>query len=130
MTRSRPLDTSHHMEPAIIAATIGLTGTITSPIIVELVKRRLANRQLPDIPAARVAALQGRWIGSYHQEVSPIGELDGTLSLAFTIVGKQVTGDVQQQVDWAGEVCQHSFTVTGAFQHYRFLMLLLRLLNG
>lgn len=111
------------MDPTVTVAILGAVGTVTSPIVAEFVKHRLAQRKMPTIASNRLEALQGKWEGTIHQEDSPKGPLDGTLTIVFSVARKEVMGKAEQTIAWGSERLQQSFGLSGAFYHSRFLNL-------
>ncbi len=81
--------------------------------------RTLDKRSLPKIEASRRRAMEGHWVGEFHQQAS-LNRPATTINIHLEIQAgrRQVTGKM-----WVEDNSKFEFKIQGAFYHNRYLRL-------
>jgi hypothetical protein len=110
------------MDQPIVVAVIGGVCTVVSPILTLLATRLYDQRFLLPLGEGRRKALDGKWQGTFHQEVGPDGKpLDADYSLQLVTSRKTVKGEGSSHFELGGKKYEPKFFVAGGLIHERFL---------
>jgi hypothetical protein len=110
------------MDARITVAVIGGVFGIVTPIITYFVTQAYNESGFIRLSKGRRKALDGKWVGTLHQEVGPDGRpLDADYTLRLSTSRKAVKGEGNSHFQLGDKKYESKFHVVGGFLHDRFL---------
>ena len=108
------------MYAPIVAAVITGVCAIVGPIITFLVTRAYTGPGGDTLDKARQKALNGKWQGTFHQEVGPDGKpVSGDYSLQLTASSRVVRGEGSTHLQLGGKNLEAKFRIVGGLLYTR-----------
>jgi hypothetical protein len=110
------------MDPGIVVAVIGGVFGIVTPLIMYFVTKADKEKGFLPVSEGRRKALDGKWQGTFHQEIGPDGQpLEAGYFLKLVTSRKTVKGEGSSHFRLGGKQCETRVSIVGGLIHERFL---------